>query len=410
MRMSEIFKSSLSTLKMNGRRTFLTMIGIIIGIAAVITILSLGNGFRKKTLDELAQDSKGRPSQMFHFNVSNMDADWSKLDPFDTNTLDGIRQIPGVDEVVTSSDDEDSVNYATLDFANKESKTYGTKYLDVTNQQILYGRNLYDFDSKAAKRNVIIDDIVASDIFENPEKAIHQSIKIDGTSYMIVGVYATELTVKEIEDIQNYGFGGSDAPQVIIPRGTNKLLNPNTNVDFSIKAFYKPDSNVSGISRKIADYLKENGSEKDNGTYEYFDMSEMMESIGQQVSMVTYFIGAVAGISLFIAGVGVMNMMYISVSERTKEIGIRRSLGATQNSIQWQFLLEGISITTLGGLIGYLFGVGIAIIAGNFLPFKALIDVPTALISVSISVLIGISFSVFPARAAARKNVVEILR
>ncbi|MHA3225357.1 ABC transporter permease [Globicatella sulfidifaciens] len=410
MRMNEIFKSSLSTLKMNGRRTFLTMIGIIIGIAAVITILSLGNGFRKKTLDELAQDSKGRPSQMFHFNVSNMDADWSKLDPFDTNTLDGIRQIPGVDEVVPSSDDEDSVNYATLDFANKESKTYGTKYLDVTNQQILYGRNLYDFDSKAAKRNVIIDDIVASDIFENPEKAIHQSIKIDGTSYMIVGVYATELTAKEIEDIQNYGFGGSDAPQVIVPRGTNKLLNPNTNVDFSIKAFYKPDSNVSGISRKIADYLKENGSEKDNGTYEYFDMSEMMESIGQQVSMVTYFIGAVAGISLFIAGVGVMNMMYISVSERTKEIGIRRSLGATQNSIQWQFLLEGISITTLGGLIGYLFGVGIAIIAGNFLPFKALIDVPTALISVSISVLIGISFSVFPARAAARKNVVEILR
>lgn len=410
MRMSEIFKSSLSTLKMNGRRTFLTMIGIIIGIAAVITILSLGNGFRKKTLDELAQDSKGRPSQMFHFNVSNMDADWSKLDPFDTNTLDGIRQIPGVDEVVPSSDDEDSVNYATLDFANKESKTYGTKYLDVTNQQILYGRNLYDFDSKAAKRNVIIDDIVASGIFENPEKAIHQSIKIDGTSYMIVGVYATELTAKEIEDIQNYGFGGSDAPQVIVPRGTNKLLNPNANVDFSIKAFYKPDSNVSGISRKIADYLKENGSEKDNGTYEYFDMSEMMESIGQQVSMVTYFIGAVAGISLFIAGVGVMNMMYISVSERTKEIGIRRSLGATQNSIQWQFLLEGISITTLGGLIGYLFGVGIAIIAGNFLPFKALIDAPTALISVSISVLIGISFSVFPARAAARKNVVEILR
>ena len=166
MRMREIFKSSLSTLKMNGRRTFLTMIGIIIGIAAVITILSLGNGFRKKTLDELAQDFKGRPSQMFHFNVSNMDADWSKLDPFDTNTLDGIRQIPGVDEVVPSSDDEDSVIYATLDFANKESETYGTKYLDVTNQQILYGRNLYDFDSKAAKRNVIIDDIVASDIFK----------------------------------------------------------------------------------------------------------------------------------------------------------------------------------------------------------------------------------------------------
>lgn len=142
----------------------------------------------------------------------------------------------------------------------------------------------------------------------------------------------------------------------------------------------------------------------------YYDSSEMMEQIGSTLNMITLFISAVASISLFIAGVGVMNMMYISVSERTKEIGIRRSLGATRRSIQWQFLLEGIAITTLGGLVGYLAGIGIAFAVSRFLPFSAIVDLETALVSVSVSIIIGLVFSVFPARSAARKNVVEILR
>lgn len=167
---------------------------------------------------------------------------------------------------------------------------------------------------------------------------------------------------------------------------------------------------MKAISQQISDYLTASGSAKDDGTYTYYDSSEMMEQIGSTLNMITLFISAVASISLFIAGVGVMNMMYISVSERTKEIGIRRSLGATRRSIQWQFLLEGIAITTLGGLIGYFTGIAIAFGVSRFLPFSAIVDFETALVSVSVSILTGLVFSVFPARAAAQKNVVEILR
>ena len=142
----------------------------------------------------------------------------------------------------------------------------------------------------------------------------------------------------------------------------------------------------------------------------YFDTSELMKGIGDVLSTITYFISAVAGISLFIAGVGVMNMMYISVSERTKEIGIRRALGATKGNIQLQFLVEGILITTLGGVIGYIFGIGIAKMVSLLLPFDALVDWPTALISVIVSVTIGVVFAFFPAKSAANKNIIDILR
>ena len=139
-------------------------------------------------------------------------------------------------------------------------------------------------------------------------------------------------------------------------------------------------------------------------------MRQIMESIGKVIDGLTYFISAIAGISLFIAGVGVMNMMYISVSERTKEIGIRRSLGATENSIQIQFLLEGLIITTIGGIVGYLFGIGLAYLIAKLLPFGIYIDLSVILLAVGVSMFIGIIFSVMPAKAAAKKDVVEILR
>ena len=149
---------------------------------------------------------------------------------------------------------------------------------------------------------------------------------------------------------------------------------------------------------------------RSEGAYQVFDMALMMDGIGNILTMVTYFISAIAGISLLIAGVGVMNMMYISVSERTKEIGIRRALGATKSSVRNQFLLEGLAITMIGGLTGLLLGVVVSSVASNFLPFPAVVDLFSVLLTVIISSAIGLFFSVMPANSAAQKDLIDILR
>lgn len=408
MRFKEILKSSFTTLKMNKRRTFLTMIGIIIGIASVITILSLGNGFRQQTMDDLAKDEQGRPSQTYFYNPNDYEADFTKIKPFTDELFEEIGQLPGVSEAKDYQSTMETTYYTTVRYDQDTQVTtvpYNTS--DTTNYNIVVGRNLNTTDSTGLTRNAIIDVSLAYLLYGSEEEAYHKSVKIDNTDFTIVGVYASSF----VEEPSAFmGIGMNVEPQMVIPTGTYDLINEFTFPTTSMIVYFEPDVDLKTAVRQVGDFLKEKGPEKDNGQYDYYDSSEMMESIGRQLNMITYFISSVAGISLFIAGVGVMNMMYISVSERTKEIGIRRSLGATKQSIQWQFLLEGICITALGGVAGYILGVAIAIGVGKFLPFQALIDVPTALLSLAISIIIGVVFSVFPARTAAMKNVVEILR
>lgn len=411
MRLTEILKSSFATLRLNIRRTFLTMIGIIIGIAAVITIMSLGNGFQKQTLDELAQDEQGRASQAFYYNPTNFEIDYDKLEPFAASDLAAIEMIPGVDEVKKADDMLQHSTYMSVSFRNVNT-SYEISLVDQSNYEMLIGRNLSIADSQYRQKFAIIDLIAASELFGSIDNALHKVIELDYTEYTIVGVYDSMSSFAQDGNSLLGGMGGmyNMMTQLEIPQGTFQHFNPQTFYNWGITVFFEADANMKAISQQISDYLTASGSAKDDGTYTYYDSSEMMEQIGSTLNMITLFISAVASISLFIAGVGVMNMMYISVSERTKEIGIRRSLGATRRSIQWQFLLEGIAITTLGGLVGYFAGIGIAFGVSRFLPFSAIVDFETALVSVSVSIIIGLVFSVFPARAAAQKNVVEILR
>ncbi|MCW6652683.1 ABC transporter permease [Aerococcaceae bacterium NML210727] len=406
MQLIEILKSSLFTLRTNGRRTFLTMIGIIIGIAAVITIMSLGNGFRKQTLEEFAKDEHGRRSQMFYFNQSNYEKDPMKIVPYKQKDIEAIEAMEGVDEAKLGEQELQETTHLTSNHRGK-ANTYATKVAEFTDYQMVAGRNLTQMDSENKQRYVVIDVAMAIELFGSEQAALQRSLTLDHQEYTIVGVFVPAPP----EESGGFGFGfGLNNAQAAIPKGTFDRNNPLRFPSPTLTVYFKESADMQTLSKRISQYLKENGSAKDDGSYEYFDQTEFMNQIGEQLKIITYFVSSVAGISLFIAGVGVMNMMYISVSERTKEIGIRRSLGATQSSIQTQFLLEGIVITTIGGIIGYLSGIGLAFAISGFLPFNAAVDLPTALMSVLISVVIGIIFSVFPAKAAARKNVVEILR
>ncbi|UUX33651.1 ABC transporter permease [Fundicoccus culcitae] len=405
----EVFKSAFVTLSLNKRRTFLTMFGIIIGIAAVITILSLGNGFEQQTLNELARDEQGRPNQNFYFRVQGENIDFETLNPFSDELLAGLEEtFPFVDEV--STDAEMMMDFGqsmTVQHAGSENY-YQVEIATESNYQILAGRNLSQMDSDYQNHYIMIDEMLAAEIFNGVENALHRSLNLDGREYTIVGVYQSPPLTEE--QAQAMSMGWYDFTQIVFPEGTYIQLYPSNYYNFNIYVYYTHETDMRQANLEVAQYLQDNGVDETQGVYEYYDSTEMMEQVSQQLRMITYFISAVAGISLFIAGVGVMNMMYISVSERVKEIGIRRAIGATQSNIQWQFLLEGITITTFGGLIGYGLGVAAAFAIANFLPFDAVLDVGSALVSVFVSVGIGIVFSVFPARSAARKNVVEILR
>lgn len=139
-------------------------------------------------------------------------------------------------------------------------------------------------------------------------------------------------------------------------------------------------------------------------------MGQILKGIGSVINSLTYFISAIAGISLFIAGIGVMNMMYISVSERTREIGIRLAIGATPKNILFQFLLEAVLLTGIGGLIGFGIGGGLAWLISLFLPFRAVIGVGSFLLAFYVSTFVGILFGILPAKNAANKNLIDILR
>ncbi|MBG9986347.1 ABC transporter permease [Facklamia sp. DSM 111018] len=349
-------------------------------------------------------DVAGRRSQEFSFKPINPDADAKLMSPFSEEDFVMIKDLPGVTDIKHGY--LDAVKSAYVDIKiQDESYSLNSALSDQTNHKMLVGRNLQKIDNENMSRYTVIDEKTAQDLFYGVDNALHQSLTLNGQEYTVIGVYENSR-----QDFKDSFINGQDQTHLDIPRATFDMYNQQKNENLYITVYYDNKVDMKQLSDKIKDHLNDEGSLNGQGSYSYFDMSEAMNKVSEVLNMITYFVSAVAAISLFIAGVGVMNMMYISVSERTKEIGIRRSLGATQASIRWQFLLEGIVITTIGGIIGYVLGISVANLIGDFIPFKPLVDISTAIVCVLISILIGIIFSVFPANSAAKKNVVEILR
>jgi putative ABC transport system permease protein len=198
--------------------------------------------------------------------------------------------------------------------------------------------------------------------------------------------------------------------KIQIPRQTYVHFFGNERYTSSVVLTLADGSQLNKVADKAIKKLQDAGAMRQQGEYQVSNMAMMTDGISEVLSSITLFISAVAGISLFIAGVGVMNMMYISVSERTKEIGIRRALGATRGAIRLQFLLEGMTLTLVGGIIGYLLGMIVAYAIGNVMDISVSVDLFTVCLAVGVSSGIGLVFSVMPASEAAKKDLIDILR
>ncbi|MFS0927734.1 ABC transporter permease [Enterococcus durans] len=393
------FRSAWQAIKNNRKRSILTMIGIIIGISSVITILAIGRGFEKDTIKNLTKSDSKNVEIQLNFTPNDTSLYDTNTDFFQDADLSIIGNVEGVKKVDYSKIDEEQI-YKDLIIKGKKTNKQ-IKLIGSEGEKVSIGRNLTSQDSELSNKVAAIDSVTAKELFDTSEQALGKGIEIEQELFRIVGVFPG----KEQDNL----FSLSNI-NIEIPKATYhyyfKSEKDTSSLTLTLEEGVEPDK----VTSKVINQLKEKGSLKHLGEYEVLDTAMLTKGIGQILSTITYFITAVAGISLFIAGVGVMNMMYISVSERTKEIGIRRALGATRKSIMLQFLLEGLILTLSGGLIGYLLGMALAYSVGSLIKVNVSLDLFTILLAVGVSSVIGLVFSVMPASEAAKKDLIDILR
>ncbi|MGK4109710.1 ABC transporter permease [Enterococcus cecorum] len=402
------FRSAFKAINNNRKRSILTMIGIIIGVSAVIAILAIGRSYERQTIESLTKSDNGKIQAQILFNPNDDSFYETNRPAFQSSDLELVRQVSRVESAEFEKQESNSISFSAL--VQNKNQSIEAKLVQQTKSDILVGRNLSKADNLNRSRVAIINEEFAKDLYGTPENALNRGVLISGQNYAIVGVYGgTEMSDEEAQMASM--FGEMSSYQVQIPKKAYEYyLIKGDDASYSILVTMKKGTRPDEVTNKVLDKLKKSGSMRQQGSYRSFDTAILSKGIGKVLSTITYFITAVAGISLFIAGVGVMNMMYISVSERTKEIGIRRALGATQRSIMIQFLIEGVLLTFTGGVIGYFIGMILAYGIGSLMKIHVTVDLFTIVVAVGVSTLIGLIFSVMPAREAAKKDLIDILR
>ncbi|MSA96894.1 FtsX-like permease family protein [Finegoldia sp. BIOML-A2] len=401
MKFNILLNTAFKDIIKNKKRSLLTMLGIIIGIAAVITIIAIGRGFQDYVVDSLMGGEGKELSVAFYFQPENpTNSVGSNTSVF---TEKNIRDISQMTDVVKVESDPEQFqnNLLNVSIRKNDGKLESgfAKPVEETESKIVNGRAITKLDGDTNQKVAVISKKLADDLFEN-EDPINKTVILKNDNYVIVGI-------KENNAATNLFVMGND---VDLPKGTVESRKPKNNNSISmINVILKNGTKVQDKAKEIQEYLEKNGPMKAAGSYNFVDIAQQIEGISNVLGSVTIFISLIAAISLLIAGIGMMNMMYISVAERIKEIGIRRAIGAKKKEILYQFMLEGIIVTVIGGIIGYIIGMIAAFIASKFLPFPIKLELMPVLISLGISLGIGIVFTYSPANTAANKNVIDII-
>ncbi|RIN76914.1 FtsX-like permease family protein [Staphylococcus simulans] len=392
-RLSNILIVSLRSIMKNKRRNIFTMIGIIIGIAAVITIMALGNGFKKTANEQFSDSGVSKDTALISF-MQSTDAD-IKTEPFAPSDIQLAEREKGVEKAQIKKDKDQAF---TAKVTNSRKNGNANIYVKDQFNNVDEGHGFNQGDNAIKNKVVTIDKKLAENLFNRPKKAVGQSLYINGQGFKIVGVTTGD---------------GFENNVVNMPTQTLEHYLPNLTQDFAqLEVKIEDGHNKKEVGERVAKVLSKKGSGQAAGSYQYSDMEEMMKGISKIFDGITYFVAAVAGISLFIAGIGVMNVMYISVAERSEEIAIRRAFGAKARDIEIQFLVESVVLCLIGGIIGLLLGIGIASLVDVVTPdyIKSAVSLGSVLLAVGVSTLIGIIFGWIPARAAAKKELIDIIK
>ena len=393
-----IFKSAIEDFSRNKLRTFLTSLGILIGIFAVVVLMALGLGLKKYISDQFETMGKNSlflvPGRVlsggsFTGSVSSVSG---RFDDRDLQTLKKINNIIGVAPLAFKSTKIKGLlkeDYGDIMFSSET-------FADIMGLEIDTGRFFDKSDVSKKAKVIVIGTKIATDYYGSIEEAIGKKITIDNVKFTIIGVTKSK---------GGGGMGGFDYDNYLFgPYTTGFIFNPDKKF-FRLSVKVENENYVSQVKEDIKkEFLKRYKDEE----FSIVEPTELMSAITSIFSVLNLVLVAIAAISLLVGGIGIMNIMYVTVSDRIKEIGIRRAIGARKSDILSQFLAEAVLLSSIGGILGIALAYLGIFFAQKFFP--AYIDFFTVFIALGVSSAIGITFGVFPARKAANLEPVEAIR
>jgi putative ABC transport system permease protein len=402
MLIGETFAVALSSIRSNMLRSLLTMLGIIIGVGAVITMVALGTGAQKAVEERIAAlganvftvfAGQGRSGAI-------MITDRTVLSVDDYDAL--VRDASLLKAVVPEAQQALQVVYGNQ---NRNLQIIGTtaNYTEVRNYTVPYGRMFTAGDDAARQRYAVLGSAVPEMFGGNPAAMIHQTILVRGIPFEIIGV----LSAKGASG----GFQNPDE-QILIPLqtaqyrvfGSKRLRSMSIQVMDSVP-IQQGMVDMERILRR--EHHIRPGGEND---FTIRNQQDILQTQQQATQVFTTLLASIAAVSLVVGGIGIMNIMLVSVTERTREIGVRKALGATRANILLQFMIEALTLCILGGAVGILLGIGTTVVLARVMQWNTLISPAAVIVAFGFSALVGLFFGIWPARRAARLDPIVALR
>jgi len=401
MRGLESIKMAVFTIWSNKMRTALTMLGIIIGISSVIALVSLGQGSQKKMQDDFKSMGVNRATLYMNY-----EKEYDETDAFNRRDVETIRRIYG-DKIRAISV---SGNLYTKYFSGKKEigvnlSAVNETYNNIDSFTIVSGRFLTKGDVDEGKPVAVVDVKMADKVLKTRDvlgKRITLQTDDGSVSYVIVGLYSKPKSMMDIgANSNNYS--------AYIPISNLELQTGITNYE-QVEVSFKNATDMNGNLTQLTNLIEKRHNQVGNNLYSSYNAEREMAMMNKITGSMTLLVSVIAGISLVVGGIGIMNIMLVSVTERTREIGIRKAIGATRMDILSQFLIESALVSSLGGLVGIAFGMGLAQLLGMMIKIPPAVSPSIMLIAVGFSCSLGIFFGIYPANKASKLDPIDALR
>ena len=397
----ESFLMAWASLVANKLRSLLTMLGIIIGVAAVIALVSIGNGVKQDIEDSISSLGSNllvvmpgaprtpgvRPSQ-------------GSMKSLKISDYEAIAKLEGVKAASPMTNGSYVVIYQNKNWTTSVAGV-NANFQDVNNWTMTSGRFFSDKNVQNRERVAVVGQTVVKNLFAD-EDPVGKEIRVKNIPFRVIGVLKSK---------GNGTMGNDQDDTVLIPYTTSMERVEGIDYLRMVYVVSKDDEGIDRLQADIENLLRVRHNIKDTNLDDFNiqNMKSIMETVAQTTGTFTLFLGAVAAISLVVGGIGIMNIMLVSVTERTREIGVRKALGATYSVIVTQFLIEAVVISLMGGFIGIAFGIGASKVIGMVSGMSTIVSVPTIIMSFAFSMAIGLIFGIYPARKAAKLNPIDAL-